>query len=377
MTDLIKLFDHDFSTELLIDDMEFYTTMRKTFGYEGSHEVIMEVFQELDTDSSGSIGFDELYEFVRGRRHSMDTRNKKARAMVLVPPEGMTLDNIRWDVESLRILIQEMLVRCSRGPHDLFRAWDRDSDKNLTRAEFVATMYQWFFKTEAKDLWDNEVLAVADEAFDQVAGMGRRGSVSSPHTRKSVDLIRLERWLAVKSDACVQRKSRKLIRRQTTRRLLASKDIRPVARVDTRAQMRAAINAAKERATVRMQTTDFSRKDQMERWCESRATQVNGQRWELPPLQRWEMPRALDRPLSFLSPRSKMEMSTRTVISPPRARHTQSPPCSPRSLRTTPFTRPHTTIGLATMSETYRMDGQSLYSPKPSRMLMLSELSRR
>ena len=53
-------------TELLIDDMEFYKAMRTKFGYQGPKEVIDKVFVSLDTDGDGHIGFDELFEFIRG-----------------------------------------------------------------------------------------------------------------------------------------------------------------------------------------------------------------------------------------------------------------------------------------------------------------------
>lgn len=68
VADLIKLFDDDAGTELVIDDMEFTKTMRATFGYMGTKAVLDEVFKSLDTDGSGTIGFDELFEFVRVQR---------------------------------------------------------------------------------------------------------------------------------------------------------------------------------------------------------------------------------------------------------------------------------------------------------------------
>ena len=62
VADLIKLFDEDAETALLIDDVEFIKAMRNKFGYGGPLHVLQEVFTKLDTDGSGKIGFDELFE---------------------------------------------------------------------------------------------------------------------------------------------------------------------------------------------------------------------------------------------------------------------------------------------------------------------------
>ena len=45
--------------------MEFHKALTGHFGYRGSPWVLDEVFKSIDTDGSGEIGFDELFE-VRG-----------------------------------------------------------------------------------------------------------------------------------------------------------------------------------------------------------------------------------------------------------------------------------------------------------------------
>ena len=67
VVDLIKLFDTDADTNLLIDDMEFISGMKNRFGYKGPPHVLDELFSALDSDGSGQIGFDELFQFVRGQ----------------------------------------------------------------------------------------------------------------------------------------------------------------------------------------------------------------------------------------------------------------------------------------------------------------------
>ena len=61
---------------MLIDGGEFHRCVRERFGYGGKAEVLTAIFGGLDTDGSGTIGFDELFEFIKGRRHSLDPRGK-------------------------------------------------------------------------------------------------------------------------------------------------------------------------------------------------------------------------------------------------------------------------------------------------------------
>ena len=46
----------------LIDNMEFIKAMRNRFGCNVTPWVLDEVFRSIDTDGSGEIGFDELFE---------------------------------------------------------------------------------------------------------------------------------------------------------------------------------------------------------------------------------------------------------------------------------------------------------------------------
>lgn len=99
----------DANNSLEIDEQEFYVAMRSKLGYTGPKHVIDLVFKSLDLDRSGVIGFDELFEFIRGRRHSLDARSKRVRAMHLAPPGGGRLEDVLWNVSTLRLLIQQML----------------------------------------------------------------------------------------------------------------------------------------------------------------------------------------------------------------------------------------------------------------------------
>ena len=65
VADLLLFFDEDMkarggSVHLAIDDGEFRRTMRNKLGFRGEPRVLTEIFEILDTDGSGRIGFDEL-----------------------------------------------------------------------------------------------------------------------------------------------------------------------------------------------------------------------------------------------------------------------------------------------------------------------------
>jgi len=182
----------------------------------------------LDADSSGTVGFDDFFEFVRGRKHSLDSRwRSQPIAMELrveVPSQHdpltgeerrPTLDELAWDSsmgpETLRALVKEMLERRHLGPTDLLKAWDTQPTSRtasehhkLNRDEFCSHLAELFIRSEGAqcssddvfDLWENEVAAVANRAFDIVRGATAQGGRPSYglHT-PSIDIIRLEQWL--------------------------------------------------------------------------------------------------------------------------------------------------------------------------------------
>lgn len=71
--DIMEQFDVDGSRDRQIDAPEFYTAMRTRFHYKGPLGVIDGVFASLDTDGSGSIGFDELYALPIATTHATHT----------------------------------------------------------------------------------------------------------------------------------------------------------------------------------------------------------------------------------------------------------------------------------------------------------------
>ena len=89
--------------------------------------------------------------------------------MRLQPPPGadFTLNEIAWDLETLRILMQQMLIRFHTGPADVIRAWDDSGDFQLDKREFVQNMRK-FFDDQHADLWDSEVQPIVEQAFGAI-----------------------------------------------------------------------------------------------------------------------------------------------------------------------------------------------------------------
>ena len=191
VADVLQLFDMDATNENLIDDMEFYTAMRTKFGFKGHKHVIDEIFNSMDEDKSGHIGYDELFEFLQGYRHSMDMRSKRARAMRFTVPQGVaSLADIHWDIETLRLSIKLMLKESGVGPDFMMKAWDKTGDGELNRGEFLKEV-----KNIVGDdkLWEDELQEVATNAYFEAAeGSGHHGNLFGGN----LDMIELQHWIS-------------------------------------------------------------------------------------------------------------------------------------------------------------------------------------
>ena len=53
-------------------------------------------------------------------------------------------DEVHWDVETLRVLLQQMLKRSDTGPDDLMGAWDHSGDGQLSLDEFTQEVGVFF-----------------------------------------------------------------------------------------------------------------------------------------------------------------------------------------------------------------------------------------
>ena len=292
VADIIRLFDDDADLKLHVDDIEFISTMREKFGYKGEKRVLDEVFRALDADGNGVVGFDELYEFLRGHKHSLDSRRiKRLEAEWLKLMPGPQLDprtgsirpiglhEIEWDEEALRILINQMLVRCGLSPADLLRAWDTDKREkdSLNRVEFVSNMRD-LFDDQHDGLWEDDVRAIAESAFSTISR-----EVKGENFLKSVGIVHLVRWLDDPPRyTALPLKSPK--KRKAARRLLAQAMKQPSPRrvdVGDVALQAIAASKAKGKALAKRYEQQHLLLQQRERRLGK-----NG----LPPLQRWETP---------------------------------------------------------------------------------------
>lgn len=196
IADLVRIFDQDTgSLDLQIDDMEFYTAIRDRCGFRGPVHIVKQLFRSLDTDRSGTIGFDELFEFVRGHRHCLDARNKKMRELRLEPPPGVALNDVLWEVDTLRLLMQQMLKRAGHGILDLIRSWDQSGDQQISLNEFVDEIRNFFRDVKPKTIWELEVDPVVRQTFREVDGSIKRSGISARRDGK-LDMIELQAWFS-------------------------------------------------------------------------------------------------------------------------------------------------------------------------------------
>ena len=185
VADLVKLFDDDNTGEMLIDDMEFHKAMKTRFGFRGMPWVLDEVFKSIDTDGSGEIGFDELFEFVRGRRHSLDRRTREVRCLALQTAKGYDLTDLDWDADQLRLQIKTALERRKLSTTDLIRAWDRSGDQRISKIEFLNSIGELFSSSPAhQQLFRDTVHPIATKIFWAICGGDNE-----------IDVAELERWL--------------------------------------------------------------------------------------------------------------------------------------------------------------------------------------
>lgn len=217
-----------------------------------------------------------------------------------VPPgSDFDLSEIAWDVEpsafesveSLRILMQQMLLRSSISPSDLLRAWDRSGDKQLDKREFKSNVKR--LVREAPHLWQRELHRVADHAYSIIQADG------SDANGDAMDVIELEQWL----HAPVRRKPEALLPLKPQRRQreqLESSSPEPPVRVkmpprpgcDIQSRADKAIEEARRAAAdkvTRLKATSEEQRRRYETRWERSADELkqSGMKWPSVP---WEVP---------------------------------------------------------------------------------------
>jgi hypothetical protein len=169
--------------------MEFYNALRKHFGFRGSMAVSDEAFSSLDGDKSGQISYDELYEFVKGRRNSLDKRHKRIRDLRLEPPRGTTLEHVAWDSAVLRSELLKAMKRCNVGSTDMINIWDSNRNAELEEREFCTNLRKLFKGHEP--LWKSIIEPIAKTTFFSVCTKAGDSKV----VEAKMSVTELEVWL--------------------------------------------------------------------------------------------------------------------------------------------------------------------------------------
>ena len=219
VADMISLLDTSDGAVLArsgqLSEKQFCARLRQApFCFVGVSRVLRELFHTLDIDKQGDVGFEELFEMLRGKRHALDRRMKPRFDLRLrVPTDRKTaagvngalwrrLDELIWDTAVLRVLINDMLSRQDwpngqkASVADLLREWN--GQKGLSRREFVECIRASFFAPEHEvpggaQLWEREAAAVASAAFSEIMK-----AVSGENFLQRVGLVHLERWLSAR-----------------------------------------------------------------------------------------------------------------------------------------------------------------------------------
>lgn len=239
-----------------------------------------------------------------------------------------TFDQIRWDVETLRILVQQLLVRNSIGPADLMKSWDRSGDLALNRTEFCKSIQELFkpssFNPNHLQLWKEDVHGVVEEAFKAIQGKHDRQATH-------IDIVELEKWL----DHPTERPAAKQVvlksAKESSRCGHTSEEEYVIdRRVDIVQQTNERISKAAKAFEVRQELERRRQERSERRWQRSLRLQRGGQRFDAPPLQRWEMPKRLERNLPPLQAGAVAISRLPSPDSSPRL-HSASPLLSPIS----------------------------------------------
>ena len=245
--------------------------------------------------------------------------------MALQPGVGGngSLDAVKWTPRALRVLAQEMCLRCGLSPPKLAQQW-KLGKRGLSKGRFIEQVHTSFFADVVHpDLWETEGRDVASEAFDAIERL-----IPGTNVLHRIHMLHLEKWLTPegewmpkKDEAGVtdvsQRtaaakahvtKLRDELPRKTAkemrdlrgrRRHLALVEARasgkPLPRTTAAKQLDWEAKASKDvavavRAATLSQVCDTS--------CQSPSSRF--ERHPLPTLQRWERP---SRPLVMVSPR--------------------------------------------------------------------------
>lgn len=169
----------------------------KRIGYKGpaSRDFQYKLFAELDSDSSGLFGMNDLQNWI----NNIVGRYEKARGLTLLrkPVDGLhqvtigtneilypcRLAKVDWDLPSLRRALQLMLINAQLSPLDVLRAYDQDESGSFSKKEFLVMLKRI---VQEEEMWDDQLRDVCHSAYREISGNDSR-----------IDVVEFEVWLNV------------------------------------------------------------------------------------------------------------------------------------------------------------------------------------
>lgn len=155
--------------------------------------------------------------------------------MRLQPPPNVsyTLSDISFDVETLRLLLLQMLIRSNVSVGSMIKAWDVSGDGELSLREFSKEVHRSFAdERNGAKLWD-EVYPVVCDAFKEVDLAVKHGGKSSL-VMGTIDVIELERWLNKPSDGPLEERIRLKASKTKSKMTHSPRMVRPPPQIRSR-----------------------------------------------------------------------------------------------------------------------------------------------
>ena len=192
LSDLFAQLDDDGSSSLSRE--EFADAMWE-LGYRGPLRLAGEVFDVLDADGSGKVGFDELNGWVHGRANDADAAPSLEQRMSLNARARASFDaeDPPWDAARLQRELNHVLVAERLRAVDVVRSWDRGTrngsetagDAIVSKREFSISMKKLLDGEGADLLWYAMVRESVGHAYHAFTG-GKDGNIT---------MSELVRWL--------------------------------------------------------------------------------------------------------------------------------------------------------------------------------------
>ena len=144
--------DMDIDGDQTLTQTELVNAFTQTLGFDGLPVVVYQIFDQLDADSSGKIGFNELEAWVNGKKLEAEWRSETFRKKD---------ENHEWDELRLRKEILTILNKEGMDVGELVKSWDPSGDGTLSRRELLMNMKKYV----DEELWYASVRTAVMQAY--------------------------------------------------------------------------------------------------------------------------------------------------------------------------------------------------------------------